>query len=70
MPHKGPRDQFIARPTLDVGARIREDSKRTGKCNSDIVAEILAAHYGLPAYNNSKVSSLPAPVQEALDMTG
>jgi hypothetical protein len=68
-PYKGPRDQFIVRPTAEVGALIRKDAEEQGKTILDVCGEILAAHYGKPAYN-PKVRRGQTVGQEELAMTG
>jgi hypothetical protein len=64
--YKGPRDQFIVRPTAEVGALIREEAAKAGIPFTDFCGAILAEHYGKPAYNEV-VSITP---QEQLPMTG
>lgn len=63
-PYKGPRDQFIVRPTVPVGERIRKEAEELDVAYTDVCARILAEHYGLPATNDI------APAQEQLRMTG
>lgn len=61
----GDRDEFITRPTAAIGKRIREDTKNgTSMSYSQFIANILAAHYGLPAVNDPVVE-----IQQELPMS-
>ena len=64
-PSKGPRDQFIARPTVAVGELIRKEAEELDVAYGDVVSRILAEHYGLPATND-----IAPPAQEQFLMTG
>jgi hypothetical protein len=52
-PNKGPRKGFFVRTTDAVGEKVKEESAETGRSYTDIIAGIVAAHYGLPAENPS-----------------
>lgn len=62
QPSKGDRDFFGVRPTKTVGQRVREEAAMRGMYAGNLAAEILAAHYGLPATNppaNDSQEELP-----------
>lgn len=61
----GPREEFRTRPTAAISKRIHEDTKNgTAISYSQFIANILAQHYGLPAYNDPA-----AELQQELPMT-
>jgi hypothetical protein len=73
--YKGPRDQFIVRPTAEVGALIRKEAAEAGAPFTEFCAEILAKHYGLPAENpeyalRRSLRSAEQFQQPRFDMTG
>ncbi len=47
-PSKGDRRVLYSRPPAVVAERVEQEAARTGLPMSDVVANILAAHYGLP----------------------
>lgn len=51
QPNKGPRDLLAVRPTRAVANRVREEATARGISYSQYAAEVLAAHFGLPATN-------------------
>lgn len=55
-PHKGPRDQFIIRPTVAVGALVRDEAGKLGIPNADVITRIISDYYGLPAGNAPEVA--------------
>jgi len=65
QPHKGPRDQFITRPTEAVGKRVRQEAEEKNLPYGTVIANILADHYGLPATN---VTAIAGPRQELLEL--
>jgi len=66
QPHKGLRDHFSVKPTIDVGIEARKEAASRGLSISDFVSLVLAERYGLPATNPTPIRS---PQQE-LPMTG
>ncbi|BDZ44050.1 hypothetical protein GCM10025865_33490 (plasmid) [Paraoerskovia sediminicola] len=62
---KGDRDQFITRTARPVGDVLRERAEAAGLTYSDYIANVLAAHVGLPEL----APSADAPGQGQFNMT-
>lgn len=47
-PSKGPRDAIMTKPHIELGALVRQVSEETGQSKGDVIATILADHFGRP----------------------
>jgi hypothetical protein len=45
---KGPREVYATRVPPELGRHLREEAERLDLAYSEVLANVLAAHYGLP----------------------
>ena len=45
---KGPREVYATRVSPELGQRLRDEAERLDLAYSEVLANVLAAHYGLP----------------------
>lgn len=66
QPHKGPRKQIVStRVHPDVFHRVEQEAQRLGVHKSDMIAHVLAVHFGME--QNSPLRALIS--QDQMQMT-
>lgn len=69
-PKLGERDHFSVRPTVEVGRRVREEAKKAGLSQGELISRILADRYSLPYAGEATVHQLDNQTTLELPMTG
>jgi hypothetical protein len=67
----GERDRFSVRPPVPVGERVREEARKAGLSQGELICRIVAQHFNMPTPpDGATIHQLSQPADVELSMTG